>query len=200
MILFTPPKNYYEKLNKSQLTPLWEQIKISNPKTDFKTIFKNLHENPFTDNRQKQITYRLLFNITPTSQGIFKRTGVIQKCKICNKHMETEQHIFYFCPLLSKTKSTLKALSKVPNYTNREFYRNILLATTRKTREKDIRHYRLTIVQLYRDTCWEARVGATYKQQTYTSDSLHQFFMSKVKKFIMNNIDIELLERLDGIG
>ena len=94
----------------------------------------------------------------------------------------------------------MKALSKVPNYTFREFKSDILLATTRKTRDKYIRHYRLTIVQLYRDTCWEARVGATYKQQTYTSDSLFNFFMAKVKKFITNYIDIELLERLDGIG
>ena len=82
----TLPKNYYKELNSKQLTPLWQQIKISKIDTDFKTIFKNLHENPFTSNKQKQITYRLLFNLTPTAQGIFRKTNTIQRCKICKKN------------------------------------------------------------------------------------------------------------------
>ena len=96
MIKNSLPKNYYKELNSKQLTPLWQQIKISKLDTDFKTIFKNLHENPFTSNKQKQITYRLLFNLTPTAQGIFRKTNTIQRCKICKKHVETEQHIFIF--------------------------------------------------------------------------------------------------------
>ena len=89
---------------------------------------------------------------------------------------------------------------KVPNYTYRELYYDILLATTRKERDKSIRHYRLTLLQLYRDTCWEARVGATYKELTYTQDSLCNFFQSKVKEFITKHIEIETLDKLSQLG
>ena len=89
---------------------------------------------------------------------------------------------------------------KVPNYTYRELYYDILLATTRKERDKSIRHYRLTLLQLYRDTCWEARVGATYKELTYTQDSLYNFFQFKVKEFMIKHIEIETLDKLSQLG
>ena len=190
------PKNFYKILNEKQQTPLWQQIKKAEIDTDFKTIFKDLHENKFINNIQRQITYRLLYNITPTSEGIYRVTNIIQKCKICHKHIENENHIYYFCPMLGKTKKSLKALLRIPNYTNREFYNDIFLATTRKDVGKNIRHYRLTLVTIYRDICWEARVGATYRNQHFTKDSLDNNFKAKTREFTINNIDIQTLQQL----
>ena len=101
--------------------------------------------------------------------------------------------------MLTKTKKELKKLLRVRDYTIREGYNDIFLATTRKCGDKDIRNYRLTLVQLYRDTCWEARVGATHKNQTHNSTTISSLFLGKVKHFYLNNIDLELLEKLDKI-
>ena len=98
--------------------------------------------------------------------------------------------------MLGKTKKSLKALLRIPNYTNREFYNDIFLATTRKDVGKNIRHYRLTLVTIYRDICWEARVGATYRNQHFTKDSLDNNFNAKTREFTINNIDIQTLQQL----
>ena len=197
LIQFENPKNYYKILNENQQTPLWQQIKNSDITTDFKTIFKDLYENPFINNIQRQITYRILFNLTPTSEGIYRISNIIQKCKLCRKHVENEFHIYFYCPLLSKLKRSLKALLKVPNYTTRELFSDIFLATTRKESGKAIRHYRLTLVTIYRDICWEARVGATYRNEHFTVGSLDNNFIARAKKFITNNIEIQTLQQLE---
>ena len=58
-------------LNKKQ--PLIDQVKRADEDTDFDVIFMDMHKNKFTTPTQKQIMYRLLFGITPTSEGLARR-------------------------------------------------------------------------------------------------------------------------------
>ena len=43
-------------------------------------------------------------------------------------------------------------------------------------------------------------MGATYKELTYTQDSLYNFFQSKVKEFMIKHIEIETLDKLSQLG
>ena len=111
-------------------------------------------------------------------------------------HHETEEHIFYTCTKLNKLKVNLIKLLRQPINTDRELYRLIFLGITTPNLGKDIKHYRQTIAQLYRDTIWEGRVSASLHRQNLTDEQLSQHFLAKTKHYIQTKVSITTLVKL----
>ena len=79
----------YQAIRPKPDKPLYEKMKLM---YRFKIVeveeaFRNLHRHGLT-NRTKEITYRLLYNITPIPYGM--------KCAFCNEH-QTEAHMYGMC-------------------------------------------------------------------------------------------------------
>ena len=184
------PNKIYDTIVRSQLEPLDRQIKrleIGQP-TD--NIFKDLHTNPNFTHKQKNIFYRLLFSITPTGYS----TNMY--CRLCNTHQETEEHIFYTCTKLNKLKVNLIKLLRQPINTDRELYNLIFLGITTTNSGKDIRRYRQTLAQLYRDTIWEGRVDASLHRRNMSPNALSEHFLAKTTQYIQTKVSITTLEKL----
>ena len=186
-------KLYYKKLIESESVPLIEPIKRADESTNLKSIFKNLHTIRGTKNYDKQILYKLIFNITPTSENKPIR---LNKCKICNKYKETEEHIFYSCPELDLIKTSLLRLLRLPINTFKELYQGIFLGITTQNSDTSINHYRQTLLHIYRHICWGARVSATFKNTTHTAETLNSTFIAQSQKFILDKVDENTLAKL----
>merc|ERR1712121_117948 len=117
-------------------------------------------------------------------------------CRLCNLHQETEEHIFYKCTKLVKLKGNLIKLLRQPINTDRELYRLIFLGETTPNSGKDIKHYRQTIAQLYRDTIWEGRVEASLHRRLISDNALSQHFLAKTLQYIQTKVSITTLEAL----
>ena len=150
------PEKYYTHLVRMQMTPLKlnERIKRLDVNIDPKIIFSDLHSNRHFNNTQKNIFYRLIFGITPTSEGKARKLGVVQHCNFCHRSQETEEHIFYTCTKIISTKRDLLKLLRLPSHQQGELYGLIFLGLTTQNLDKDIKHYRQTLGQIYRDTIW----------------------------------------------
>ena len=186
-------KLYYKKLVQNAALPLVDCIKRADTKTDFKEIFKSLHTNKDISNFQKQIMFKLLYNITPTSQN---KSEYKNKCKLCKKFKETEEHIFYSCPCLIDIKKSLMKLLRLPINTYRDLYQGIFLGITTQDSNTSINHYRQTLFHIYRHTCWGARVSATFKNTTHTAETLNSTFIAHAQKFILDKVDENTLDNL----
>ena len=87
-------------------------------------------------------------------------------------------------------------LLRQPINTDREFYRLIFLGITTPNLGNDIKHYRQTIVQLYRDTIWEGIVDQSRYRQNLTDEALSQHFLAKTKHFMQTKVSITTLMKL----
>ena len=195
-ILSLNPKKFYDTLVTQLATPLHEQVKRSPTDIDPNTLFKDLHNNTHISQTQKNITYRLLFGITPTTEGYKRKTNQIYHCKFCKLKQETEEHIYYTCTALHKLKIAFLKLLRIANYTNRDLYRLIFLGLTTPNLGRDIRRYRQTLAQLYRDTIWYGRVDAQFKKQNITDNALRDIFLAKAKHYIETKVDLHTLAKL----
>ena len=195
-LIQTNPKKIYNTLVAAQLEPMDRQLRRLGVGNDVGNIFKDMHTNPHLTHTQKNIFYRLLFSITPTSEGYARNLGRRFYCKFCNKAQETEEHIFYTCTALNKTKVNLIKLLRQPINTDRELYRLIFLGITTTNSGKHINHYRQTIVQLYRDTVWEARVDATHNRRIINENALSEHFLAKTNHYIHTKVSITTLAQL----
>ena len=180
-LINTNPNKIYDTIVRSQLEPLDRQIKRLDIGQPTDNIFKDLHTNPNFTHKQKNIFYRLLFSITPTgySQNMY--------CRLCNTHQETEEHIFYTCTKLNKLKVNLIKLLRQPINTDRELYNLIFLGLTTTNLGKDIKHYRQTLAQLYRDTIWEGRVDASLHRRNMSPNALSEHFLAKTNQYIQRS-------------
>ena len=111
----------YFNLIQAKKKPLNDQIKRIDENSDIPTLFRDIHENKFTTPTQKQIMYRLLFGITPTSEGLAKRHKRVFYCKFCSLEQETEGHIFFDCQTLDLIKLELIKVLKQPDNTGINF-------------------------------------------------------------------------------
>ena len=161
--------------------PLDDQLKRIDANTDIFSIFKDLHENPFTTPTQKQIMYRLLFGITPTSEGLAKRHRRIFFCKLCSLDQETEVHIFYECPFLNTIKLELIKLLKHRQNNHIDLFKCIFLNTLPTEANKNLKFLKLAFVALYRDAIWTARNEATHKNHIKSSNLIANMFICKTK-------------------
>ena len=130
------PKKIYNTIVTAQIEPLDRQLKRLGVGQQVGDIFKDLHTNPYLTHTQKNTFYRLLFSITPTNYS------ANPYCRLCHKHKETEDHIYYTCTLLKKLKVNLIKLLRQPINTDREFYRLIFLGITTPNLGNYIKHYK----------------------------------------------------------
>ena len=115
-------KTIYFNIIQTMKQPLNDQVKRTDDATDFDVIFKDLHRNKYTTPTQKQIMYRILFGITPTSEGLAKRHKRVFSCKFCSREQETETHIFYSCQKLESIKLNLiRLFEATPQHIYRHF-------------------------------------------------------------------------------
>ena len=176
-----------------------DQIKRTGATTDIPAIFKDLHENPFTTPNQKQIMYRLLFGITPTSEGLAKRHRRIFFCKLCSLDQETEVHIFYECPFLNTIKLELIKLLKHRQNNHIDLFKCIFLNTLPTEANKNLKFLKLAFVALYRDAIWTARNEATHRNHKTSSNQMANMFVSKTKYLLKLFKDSEAVQSfLDG--
>ena len=87
-------------------------------------------------------------------------------------------------------------LLRQPINTDRELYRLIFLGITTTNSGNDIRRYRKTLAQLYRDTIWEGRNEATHNRRVITENALSEHFLVKTKHYIQTKVSITTLETL----
>ena len=176
-----------------------DQIKRIDATTDIPAIFKDLHENPFTTPTQKQIMYRLLFGITPTSEGLAKRHRRIFFCKLCFLDQETEVHIFYECSFLNTIKLELVKLLKHRQNTQIDLFKGIFLNTLPTESNKKYYLLKLAFIALYRDAIWTARNEATHRNHKTSSNQIANMFISKTKYLLKLFKDSEGVQSfLDG--
>ena len=176
-------KTIYYNIIQTMKQPLNGQVKRADDTTDFCVIFKDLHRNKFTTPTQKQIMYRILFGITPTSEGLAKRHKRVFFCKFCSREQETETHIFYSCQNLESIKLNLIRLLRQPHNTFIDLYKGIFLNTIPFEENKDLYMIKQTLFAIYRDSIWTARNQATHKNYIFSKDQIETLFINKVKFF-----------------
>ena len=175
----------YHNLLQTKKEHLNDQVKRSNELTDFTEIFTNLHENRYTTHRptQKQVMYRILFGITPTSEGLAKRHKRIFFCKLCSYQQETEEHMFYFCKNIETIKLDLIKLLRQPHNTYIDLYKSIFLNIVAKEDDDDLCRVKKAFVAIYRETIWTIRNDATHKNYKFSGEQVRKIFSNKVAAF-----------------
>lgn len=98
-------KRLLEKIHTKYMDIQWSKIFLT---LDHDQTFLNIHKN-YNTPKIKEIAYRLVYNITPTKEGMAKKRNHIFECKICRNNMqETEKHIFLQCPMTAPARLMLK--------------------------------------------------------------------------------------------
>ena len=171
----------YFNLIQAKKQPLTDQVKRIEVDTDIPQIFRDIHKNTYTNPTQKQIMYRILFGITPTSEGLAKRHKRPFFCKFCSSEQETEVHIFYECPFLDLIKLELiKSLKQTDNSTI-DLFKAVFLNHIQQESNIDVYYFKLAFIALYRDAIWTARNQATHKNYKWSETQLANIFISKIK-------------------
>ena len=144
----TAPNMYYKTLQQEQKSPIEMEIKRLTTDTLASDIFPEIHSTFKTTPFEKQITYRLLFGITPTTEYLSKKHNFRFSCKICHSLNETEEHLFYLCPVIKKLKLQLIRLLRQPYNTYFDTTQSIYKAIFLNIYPKEslpINNYRYTI-------------------------------------------------------
>ena len=169
----TTTKAIYKEIVQTLATPLYEQIKRGTQYAliDLSDSITNLHI-PYTTAIQKQITYRLLFTNTPVSSP---------KCTTCRKNVvETEEHVFFFCPCLKNIKQALYKFLNTKITMQTDIYKAIFLNMIPK-QDKQFHTIKLIILALYRDTAWTVRLQTKFSDKHHTSKTILDIFIHKLK-------------------
>ena len=163
------------------------QRAITHDNLDLETSFTNLHQKFITPS-QKQITYRILFSITPTTIGQANRTGRIYPCTLCKDEQETEEHIYFTCSKIITSKALLTTMlasrqNNTPANYEENTYRAIFLNQI-PTLDK-IKHDRqLRITAAYRQTIWYARLESRFNKKNFTQQAIKTRFKYWVDKIL----------------
>ena len=150
---------------------------------DYSEPFKNLHKKLLTP-QQKNITFRILFNITPTSKGLARRQQKIYPCPICTQAriQETEEHLFYHCPHTHTAKDILKTyFTNAPAHIHinailyKAIFTNTVPPADRQTEDRQ-----LIALAIYRQTIWDCRLKAKFNRKKFTQNAIKTKFKSKL--------------------
>ena len=185
-------KTIYYNLVQSKKQPLIDQVKRIDNNTDVLQLFKNIHGNRFTTPVQKQISYRILFGITPTSEGLAKRHNRVFPCKICGQYQETEEHIFFDCVFLRDIKLELIKLLRQPHNTYFDLYNAIFLNTIMQQQNTtELSMLKLAFVAIYKETVWIVRNQTTHKNYRFSENKITSLFHCKVKNLLQAFKEVE---------
>ncbi len=191
----------YFNLIQAKKQPLTDQVKRIEVDTDILQIFRDIHKNAYTNPTQKQIMYRILFGITPTSEGLAKIHKRPFFCKFCSLEQETEVHIFHDCPMLDVIKLELIKLLRQSNNTVINLFKAIFLNCIEQESNIDVYYLKLAFVALYRDAIWTARNQATHKNYKWSGTQLANIFISKTKyifRLLRNSEAVKIYEEGDS--
>jgi hypothetical protein len=177
-----PTKDIYRKLVLAQEPPLQLRIKIGHKYfiTDYISIFNNLHDTQITP-KTREITYRLLFNMTPVTQKVAKKFNKLYNCKICRQNIqETEQHIFYSCHTIQLALAALKE-TIAKNTTEKVDMYKIIMSNILPNTDKYIRLQLLRVLAEFRALVWDCRNRAVYEHRIYSDGLFLKLFESKIQ-------------------
>ena len=141
-------KSAYVAITQKLEPPLNERIKAAYKCliVDCTPCFKNTH-NKFSTITEKEITYRLLFNMTPIRP-------TLKRCPFCKLRVLNEEHLFALCTALKPLKVSLKATTnKLLGNKTSSLYKMIMLNLIPDTNTA-IRNLLLHILGAYRHHIW----------------------------------------------
>ena len=157
--------------NHSALLNISTQIKrineLENDTVNTYTIFEDLHSNEFLSPTQRQLSYRIFFGLTPTSEGLAKRHNRIFPWKICSGDQETEEHIFFLCPFIQDIKLDLIKMLRQPHNTLFDIYKAIFLNHLPQQTCETISKLKILLIHVYKETIWKIRNLATHQNQIF---------------------------------
>ena len=176
-------KDFYKLIVETKAPDLKRRIKDYKyyTETDIFDSFKNLHNSKLTA-KQKEITYRLLYKITPTSA--YKK----QKCNICKTAVETESHLFYTCPLIQTIKLDLSKQIKDKTQATQDLYQTIFLNTTNKNTTKTDTKMITQLTAAYRQTIWNFRNIGIEQKTPIRQHILENHFSNLTKDINLSSV------------
>ena len=178
-------KDAYISIKKKIEQPLNTRIKIAYRYgiMDVSPCFKNTH-NKFSTITEKEITYRLLFNITPIRP-------ILKLCPFCKLNVLNEEHIFALCnvlqPIRTSLEDTLEQLLSEPVNIHMTILLNIFPKTTTKT-WKLIVH----LLGAYRYLIWHSYANILHKHIHTPLDRILLIWETKQKCIIKEHINMNL--------
>ena len=175
-------KTAYTTLKLKSATPLHERMKMAYRynMTDCTSSFKNTH-NKFSTATEQEITYRLLFNMTPIKP-------TLRKCYFCNTNTLNEEHLYAQCPALQTTRDALQDTLEQLLRGDINIHRAITLNTFPKAQYKTqqlIGH----LLGTYRHTIWTAFYKKLHQDITTTPQQLHTIWQNKEIKIIQSHLE-----------
>ena len=185
VLLSSDPKSFYKQLVISKELNINTQIKrineLENDTVNTYTIFEDLHSNEFLSPTQRQLSYRIFFGLTPTSEGLAKRHNRIFPCKICSGDQETEEHIFFLCPFIQDIKLDLIKMLRQPHNTLFDIYKAIFLNHLPQQTCETILKLKILLIHVYKETIWKIRNLATHQNQIFCKRTIQTIFNGKIK-------------------
>ena len=153
----------YQAIRPKQAKPLYEKMKLMYRYkiVEVEEAFNNLHRYGLT-NRTKEITYRLLYNITPIQYGT--------KCKFCNEQ-QTEAHMYGLCKVWRGARLELqrkiKEMSIIAEWDMLKILLINIFPNFGKATPKVIE-----LVHKYRRLVWELTLKQMHHNAQYTYTNL----------------------------
>ena len=185
VLLNSDPKSFYKQLVNSKELNINTQVKrineLENETVNTYTIFEELHSNEFLSPTQRQLSYRIFFGLTPTSEGLAKRHNRIFPCKICSGDQETEEHIFFLCPFIQDIKLDLIKMLRQPHNTLFDIYKAIFLNKLPQQTCETILKLKILLIHVYKETIWKIRNLATHQKQIFCKRTIQTIFNGKIK-------------------
>ena len=138
--------------------------------SDYTETFTNLHKIKISP-KAKEITFRLIYNITPTY-----RAQQMSKCKLCKKNVkETEDHLFYQCKVVTPVIEILKEIIEMYASNDVDMYKVITLNMIPKV-PRDVEHKILILLAEFRRLVWCCRIKCVFEQRIYTPEMFALIF------------------------
>lgn len=129
----------------------------------------NLH-NTCLSPKAREVTYRLLFNITPVTQKTARKYQTLSQCKLCRQNIqETEDHIYFHCRAISSALNTLKETIQKHTKTHVDIYQAVMLNMIPKTKA-NMKTKLFRCLGEFRLLAWTCRNKAVYKNRIYNSE------------------------------
>ena len=139
--------------------------------------------------------YRLLFLNTPLTNPTSTN---IPTCKTCRQRkQETEEHIFYECQSIQKTKQSLKKLlnTQLDANVNTDIYKAIFLNLI-PPQPHELHLIKLHILAIYRDTLWKVRLENKFSDRNHTPKTILDLFTHKLTHALTKQNQWAAFERM----
>ena len=166
-LIHSKTKNIYISLITRVQIPLHTRIKWGRQLgiTDFHDTFISLH-NKHIAPQSKEISYRLLFNMTPTLDRKKQNTRNTPICKMCTSHtQENEEHIYLTCPAIIPTKQTLKLIMDTTTQSNIDIDLAITLFKIPRLRNNTKHTLNLITLAEYKQHIWTTYLKTRFDQK-----------------------------------